>query len=34
MFGADKGTADRLDGRELVIGADPVRIRALLTDSG
>ena len=33
MFGADKGTADRLDGRELVIGIVQARFNQGVTDA-
>jgi 6,7-dimethyl-8-ribityllumazine synthase len=33
MFGADKGTADRLDGRELVIGVVQARFNQGVTDA-
>jgi len=33
MFGADKGTADRLDGRELVIGLVQARFNQGVTDA-
>jgi 6,7-dimethyl-8-ribityllumazine synthase len=33
MFGADKGTADRLDGSELVIGIVQARFNASVTDT-
>ena len=33
MFGADKGTADRLDGRELVIGIVQARFNPGVTDA-
>jgi len=33
MFGADKGTADRLDGRELVIGIVQARFNQGVTDT-
>jgi 6,7-dimethyl-8-ribityllumazine synthase len=33
MFGADKGTADRLDGRELVIGLVQARFNQGVTDT-